>query len=385
MTIASNGLAVIDVETTGLQPPYHRIAEIAVVILDPITLEVVDEFDSLVNPHRDLTEASAIHGISASMVSAAPDFSLIAPQISRLLSGCTLVAHNLPFDQMFLESEFGRLNINFDFGAGFDTYRMTRLNLATACDSLGIVLENAHRALADARACASLVQKLFAIGDIPASRPAYVDPIEGSAPIRTLRREQLGEVSIKPLIVPPLRFSIPSETEASLSYLHVLDRYLCDGDLSDQELEDLAKFAAFLGISEETPKLHLQYFGNAVAAAADDGDVNPVEQDYLARLANNLDISMSDFHLPQRQTVDLQSLEPGVRICFTGTTKAEEETLYAICISHGHVPVENVTKKGCDVLVCVDASTGSRKADTARKFGLHIVSVEEFLERFGAQ
>lgn len=383
MTIASNGLAVVDVETTGLQPPYHRIAEIAVVILDPITLEVVDEFDSLVNPHRDLTEASAIHGITASMVSAAPDFSLVAPHLSRMLSGCTLVAHNLPFDLMFLESEFGRLNIDFDFGAGIDTYRITRMNLGSACVSLGIELEQAHRALADARACANLLKKLFSVGEIPSSRPAYLDAIETTTAIRTLRREQLGGESMKPLTVPPLRFSIPAETEATLSYLHVLDRFLCDGDLSTSEREDLAKFASFLGIESDVDSLHARYFSNAVAAAADDGDVNVVEQGYLARLARNLDLEMDSFHLPQRAPVDLRALEPGVRICFTGTTKAQEDTLYSICIAHGHVPVETVTKKGCDVLVCVDPSTGSRKADTARKFGLHIVSVDEFLEHLG--
>jgi DNA polymerase-3 subunit epsilon len=380
MTIASNGLAVVDVETTGLQPPYHRIAEIAVVILDPITLEVVDEFDSLVNPHRDLTETSGIHGITASMVSAAPDFDLIAPQLSRMLSGCTIVAHNLPFDLAFLESEFGRLNIDFDFGAGIDTYRITRMNLAAACDSLDIELEQAHRALADARACAALLKKIFGSGEVPPSRPAYLDPIETTSPIRTLRREQLGEAPMKSLAVPPLRFSIPAETEAALSYLHVLDRFLCDGDLSETEVDDLQKFAGFLGISDETAELHQRYFANAVAAAADDGDVNDVEQGYLARLARNLEFEMGNFHLPQREIVNLRALEPGVRICFTGTTKVQEDTLYALCISRGHVPVETVTKKGCDILVCVDPSTGSRKADSARKYGLHIVSVDEFLE-----
>ena len=383
MSVASNGLAVFDVETTGLQPPFHRITEIAVVILDPISLEVIDEFDSLVNPHRDLTESSGIHGISASMVSAAPDFSTIAPHLSRLLSGCTLVAHNLPFDLSFLESEFGRLNIDFDFGNGIDTYRITRQNLGSACSALGIELEVAHRALADARACANLLVKILESTTLPANRPAYVEQIEQLDHIRTLRREQLGDIALAPLRVPPLRFAIPAETEASLSYLHVLDRYLCDGDLSVQELLELEKFARFLGIEDEVETLHRNYFSNAVAAAADDGDVNEVEQAYLARLAQNLDISMKDLHLPQRLVVDLRSLAPGVRICFTGTTKAQEEQLYAVCLSRGHVPVESVTKKGCDLLVCVDTSSGSRKADTARKYGLHILSIEEFLEHLG--
>lgn len=379
MTIAPNGLAVIDVETTGLQPPVHRIAEIAVVILDPITHEVIDEFDSLVNPHRDLTDSSGIHGITASMVSAAPDFATIAPHLVRLLSGCTIVAHNLPFDRSFLESEFGRLNIEFDFGNGIDTYAVTRQNLGSACVALGIDIEQSHRALADARACAGLLRKILESAPVPPGVPAYLEQIPQTEPIRTLRREQLGGIPLAPLRVPPLRFSIPAETESALSYLHILDRYLCDGDLTEQESLELRNFARFLDIEGEVEKLHREYFSNALAAAADDGDVNEIEQDYLARLAQNLNVSMNEFHLPQRNAVDLRSMNPGIRICFTGTTKAQEESLYAVCISRGHVPVETVTKKGCDVLVCIDTSTGSRKADTARKYGIHILSVDEFL------
>ena len=46
-------LVVIDCETTGFSR-YDRIVEIAVVTLDSRTLEPVDEYDTLVNPERDL-------------------------------------------------------------------------------------------------------------------------------------------------------------------------------------------------------------------------------------------------------------------------------------------------------------------------------------------
>ena len=55
--------AVIDVETTGLHNQ-DRIVEIAIVTLDQ-DLTVVDEFDTLVDPGRDVGP-TGIHGITAS-------------------------------------------------------------------------------------------------------------------------------------------------------------------------------------------------------------------------------------------------------------------------------------------------------------------------------
>ena len=63
-------LVVIDCETTGFSR-YDRIVEIAVVTLDPRTFEPVDEYDTLINPERDLGPVG-VHGITASMVEAAP-------------------------------------------------------------------------------------------------------------------------------------------------------------------------------------------------------------------------------------------------------------------------------------------------------------------------
>ena len=58
--------AVIDVETTGFGKS-DRVVEAAVVLLDPNNLNIVDEFETLVNPLRDIG-AIHVHGITASMV-----------------------------------------------------------------------------------------------------------------------------------------------------------------------------------------------------------------------------------------------------------------------------------------------------------------------------
>jgi DNA polymerase-3 subunit epsilon len=46
--------AVVDVETTGFSPKHHhRVIEIAVIRLNE-TGEITDEFDTLINPNRDV-------------------------------------------------------------------------------------------------------------------------------------------------------------------------------------------------------------------------------------------------------------------------------------------------------------------------------------------
>ncbi|MCY4261400.1 MAG: 3'-5' exonuclease [Rhodobacteraceae bacterium] len=70
-------VVVLDVETTGLAAT-DRIVEIAT--LDPDTLEIVEEYDTLVNPLRDISGAvSDIHGLTASNLEAAPTFQDIVP------------------------------------------------------------------------------------------------------------------------------------------------------------------------------------------------------------------------------------------------------------------------------------------------------------------
>ena len=104
-------LAVIDTETTGLGAQ-DRVVEVAVVVLDASTLETVDEYDTLINPRRDVGPEH-IHGISASMVEAAPTFEEIAGDLAARLDDHVLVAHNLPFDVRMVRGEFDRLDAAF--------------------------------------------------------------------------------------------------------------------------------------------------------------------------------------------------------------------------------------------------------------------------------
>jgi DNA polymerase III subunit epsilon len=106
--------AVVDVETTGFGKS-DRVVEIAVVVLDARDLSVVDEFETLLNPMRDIG-AVHVHGITPNMVEAAPTFDEVAATLTRVLGGNVIVAHNLPFDRRFLLQEFSRSGIDVDSG-----------------------------------------------------------------------------------------------------------------------------------------------------------------------------------------------------------------------------------------------------------------------------
>ncbi len=101
------GFAVIDFETTGLFPGSHdRVIELAVVHVSTDG-RVEGEWETLVNPRRDLGP-QRIHGIRSSDIVTAPPFEQIAGQLVQLLAGRVVVAHNASFDTRFLVAELQR-------------------------------------------------------------------------------------------------------------------------------------------------------------------------------------------------------------------------------------------------------------------------------------
>jgi DNA polymerase III subunit epsilon len=146
--------AVVDVETTGLNPGWHdRIAEVAVILVDPDGREE-QSWTSLVNPQRDLGPQH-IHGITAAEARRAPTFDQLAGQLAQLLRGRVLVAHNLPFDALFLAAEYSRLGAKLPAhrDVGLCTMRLATQylpagrSLADCCLVADVALTNAHSAL----------------------------------------------------------------------------------------------------------------------------------------------------------------------------------------------------------------------------------------------
>ena len=108
---APSRLAFVDLETSGLSPGADRITEIGVVTADDGSVE---EWTTLVNPGRDLTERSRFYnGITSHELADAPRFGAIAAHLAARLAGRLFVAHNARFDFGFLRAEFRRAGIEF--------------------------------------------------------------------------------------------------------------------------------------------------------------------------------------------------------------------------------------------------------------------------------
>ena len=376
---------VIDCETTGLGK-YDRVLEVAAVTIDSTTLEVIDEYDTLVNPQRDVGPVN-IHGVTASMVELAPSFDEIAGSLASKISGNVLVAHNLSFDVRMLRNEYDRLNVPLDDGIGVCTLATTHEKLHLACARHGISISHQHRALADARATAALLQ--HCLDRESAMIPALVQSETLRLNPRTLRRDAADASGSSVLNRIISKAAYPSSDTHNIQYLDMLDFVLDDLELEDDEEDLLNEVAGHLGISSlEVHDLHRNYFISLRGAAERDGVITDAEHHLLSRIAVALGIDEAEVPATSTPIGAQSTLDAGTRVCFTGTVtrdgnRIERSSLEALAASAGMQPVSSVTKKGCDALVTADTSSMSGKTKKARDLGLPIIDAETFLEQFG--
>ncbi len=99
--LSSATFAVVDVETTGLDPRVDRVVEVA--CLRVAGGHIVERFVSLVDPARAIPgRASDVHGIYAADVDGAPRLAELEPRLRALTADAVVVAHNARFDMSFL-------------------------------------------------------------------------------------------------------------------------------------------------------------------------------------------------------------------------------------------------------------------------------------------
>jgi DNA polymerase III epsilon subunit-like protein len=106
------------------------------------------------------------------MVSRAPSFADLAETLYGLLADRIVVAHNLDFDGRFLMAEFAGAGLPLpEIASGVCTLRLAQRHLpgpphklADCCRNTGIELIDAHSAVGDATATASLLAYFLARG-----------------------------------------------------------------------------------------------------------------------------------------------------------------------------------------------------------------------------
>lgn len=165
--------AVIDFETTGLNPATDRILQMAAVVVD-ITGHVVDSFDTIVKPEQpsEYTHgAEHVHGISTDDVDAGMPLGLAMRRLQDISQSALFTAHNARFDLGFLHAELARVGQTWSIDQYVDTLFLSRSldpnkehphTLTHLIDKYGIKRDTAHNALADAQATAQLLVALVA-------------------------------------------------------------------------------------------------------------------------------------------------------------------------------------------------------------------------------
>lgn len=403
--------AVIDVETTGIHPGFnHRIAEIGIVKVDAAG-RVVDRWETLINPGRDLGPQK-IHQIRAAHILDAPTFEQVAPEIAQVLRGTIMVAHNLYFDAGFLEHEFRRVGmpVPAPFLDGLCTMKLAHeyvygnaRSLAHCCEFLGVEAGSAHCAGDDAMAAAGLLSRYIDMDPERVDwnqsllRAASIDWSEfpnktaGFAPVLRPAERLLEKHFLSRIVTHMDEFTGPSEHD---QYLDALARAMLDLHLSTTEKRELVRLADELGIGQERClELHTYYLGQLTSAAWEDGVVTAKEEEELCLAASLLGLpehcvteGLLTNPSPQGSETFVRSLayapSPGDVIVLTGTMSRQRSELAALLEELGYSVADNVTKK-THLVIAADPDTLSGKAGKARKWGIPLTGEHYLYEVLG--
>ncbi len=176
-------LAFLDVETTGLDPQRHEVIQVGVVLARQFDrgggigpgIEKIEEIDMKIKPARiedAEDDALRINGYNEGDWMFAPDLKNAMEHLGKKLQGTIQVSHNLTFDAAFMEKSFERAGMENPMAR----YKLDTISIAFArlynrpdvkyslrylCELFQIKNENAHTALADAKALYELYKKMM--------------------------------------------------------------------------------------------------------------------------------------------------------------------------------------------------------------------------------
>ena len=192
---------VFDLETTGLSAERNRICEVGAVRVR--RLELVDSFQSLVNPGVPLPEPVArLTGLRAHDLRHAPCVSNVVSRFLRFAGDELLVAHNARFDQRFLERQLvlahgRRLSepplCTAALARRLLGGRIRRVGLGSLAHFFGVSTRPCHRALPDAEATAEVLVHLIGLAqELGARRVSELRTLAAPRKRRVYDKRQLA-------------------------------------------------------------------------------------------------------------------------------------------------------------------------------------------------
>lgn len=348
---------------------FDKIMELAVLI--ERQSGILEQYSSLINPMRDIG-SSQDHGISASMLSAAPTIEEAWPFFARRLEGLVIVAQGLPSLQTAIERELGKLGIPIDMGLGIDIQPMIENSFRTDASKFGFELPTQPSALDIAFA----TMAIFESNDVTnfATVP-YLSGIESSLPARIQTRSNEQNY-----------LDFTSSADASLAYRDLVILAASQEMEPDQARAILQDQVQFLNLSDnDVCYLNELLVADLMEAVKRDGLTSEFEQSLIQRLTSVLGLSMPELKVESTQE-DLPSLLPeGSAVCFTGSAQddqgdfLERDYLESLALKLNLKVVKSVTKK-CVAVIAADTSSMSGKAKEARMREIAVVHVSDFLK-----
>lgn len=117
-----------DTETEGLDAEKHHIIQISATKVDPFTLDVIDKYETLINPMRALEPIiTEITGLTDKDLFLAPIESQVFPDIKSFFDEKPYVCgHNIPFDIKMLSALYKRNSENLTLSGRMDTCQLSR-------------------------------------------------------------------------------------------------------------------------------------------------------------------------------------------------------------------------------------------------------------------
>lgn len=229
----------IDLETTGLEPKKDKIIEIGAIRVDEG--EVTGEWESLVNPERELEEKIVeLTGIRNEQLTGAKKIAEILPELLAFLEDRPLLGHSVHFDFAFLKRAAVSENLAFE-RQGIDTLKIARKylkelesrSLSALCRYYAIP-HKAHRALDDARATTILYGKLAedfyekeaAEGEKNLFVPRQLNhPVKRESPITIPQKEQLYKLLDRHKLIVDYEIESLTRSEATRKIHQLLAEY----------------------------------------------------------------------------------------------------------------------------------------------------------------
>jgi DNA polymerase-3 subunit epsilon len=293
--------AIVDLETSGLEPGNARVIEIAILLVNSKG-EIQEEYATLINPGNGQVGPTFIHHITEEAVLTAPTFQEVAGDILKRFENRIIVAHHAAFEDKFLAAEFKRAGIKLPPLPALDTLWLSRESLdlpnykmQTVLQHFGVEEIDLHTALGDVRALNKILPTLLSQAasilyptghsELPVVAPSGKQKTR----VTNLKKGEKGWINSLLEKLPESGASVNSEIESD--YLDLLSQVLADGKIIGDEAKALSKLAGEAGLGRnQVIQLHESFIQQLRKQAEADGNVDAQELKQIENAIKSLSL-----------------------------------------------------------------------------------------------